>query len=886
MPPPRLARRLLAALLPSGHRDDVLANLADLYAIRSARDGRWRAGIWYWRQALTLPARLVGDSATAGLSSGGRLLLVPPVRRWTSEAAGDTWFAARTLARQPGFTLPAVITLAVGIGATLVVFAVAGATVLRPLPYPQPDHLVWLWPDGDFPLTQRQVERLGPALDPGAHLTAMAGRAFVVLGGRTPVEVTGAAVSANHFDVFGVAPAIGRGFNSNDARPGAPPVALISRALWRDAFGRDPAIVGREIRLDVAAAIPMVRGAFTGTPRTIIGVLPDRYAPFGTPLDVVTPLVVDPADPNYANVSELTTVARIDGDAGPQAAGAAIDARIAALADLSPSEPVPPVSPLPLRTALTGDRATTVGLTLGAVLLVLVIACANVAHLSLARLTGRRQELAVRAALGAGRGRLARQLLAENLVVCGLACGLGLAAAWIALPIIGPRLPEGFGGDALAVDARLLASAVAVLFLTTLATGVAPMLRDARRAIGALHAHRVTGADTAGRLVPVHLALVAGEVAVAVIVVSAAGLLWRSFDQLVRVDPGFVADGVVTARLAPSDPKYASVELRRALVDDVLDRVSRLPGVESAGAIHFLPIADGGPAVRVVPDPAKPDEAHGASYRVVTPGYFETMRIPLRRGRALSETDDPSGTPVILVNERMAATFWPGADPIGRRLYRTNGTYWTIVGVVGDVRQGALGLPADPEMYLPLAQSAWASAMSIVARASGTATGIGTRIEDVVHDLDPGIPVMRVAAMTDLVGRSVDEPRVVSTVFALFGVLAAGLGAIGVYGVAAHQVGRRRREIGIRLALGATRARVLGGEIRRGGVAVAVGLAAGAAGSWAFAGALGGMLYEVAPRDTRVLAITVALLGAIALAAIVVPARRASGVDPVSVIRE
>jgi putative ABC transport system permease protein len=359
-----------------------------------------------------------------------------------------------------------------------------------------------------------------------------------------------------------------------------------------------------------------------------------------------------------------------------------------------------------------------------------------------------------------------------------------------------------------------------------------------------------------------------------------------SLDRLMNVDPGFSPDGVMTARFLPSDSRYRQAGFRRLVIDEILARVRALPGVESAGAIHFLPVVETGPSVRVVPDSSRPTDVYPAAYRVVTPGYFETMRIPLRRGRLIAATDDGAAAPAAVINERMAAVLWPGQEAVGQRLYRTNGASWEIVGVVGDVRQHALALPPSPELYLPMAQSEWANAMTIVARSRHDDPSLAGQIANAIHDVNPGLPVTRVASMMTLLGESVHEHRFYTLLFTVFGALAPGLGAVGVYGVSACLAERRRREIGIRLALGATRCQVVRREMWRSGVAVLAGLSCGALGAIAVVDALRGMLFNIAPAEPGVLLGAVTVLGGIAWLAMMLPIRMASRVDPLTVMRD
>lgn len=882
--PPRLARALLGRLLPRDIGDDASANLEDLYACRLQRHGRLRAGVWFWRQTVVFPLRM-----RLARAEGARPAPLTRVMRAAGQLARDLKLATRALIHQPAFSVTAAGTLAVGLAANISVFAVVNAAMLRGLPFPEPDRLVWLWPDGDFAVTLQQFDELESAARPDGELSAWASRAFVVTGGDRPVEVTGAAVSANHFEVFGLQPSLGRGFSTDDALPGAAPVVIVSDAVWRAWFGADPSLVGRTVQLDVAASIPMQAGAFTGEPRTVIGVLPPHYRPFGLELDVVTPLVLDRSDPNFENLGELTVVGRLGRGVTASMLGQRVDARLGELSSFSRTadDERPRSAAMPIEDVISRGAGAILWLTLGAVGLVLLLASANVAHLTLARLGGRRHEFAVRLALGASRGRLARQLLAESFAICCAGALGGLLLAATALPTAARLLPGELGVfvDEVAIDGHVLLFLAVVLAGTTVVVGLAPILGDTRRLARSLGARGAGGHDGPGRSA-LHQGLVAAEIALALIVVSSAALLIASVSRLTNVDPGFESEGVVTARVAPSDARYRDAGVRRDTYARILARLEQEPGVEQTGAIHFLPIADGGPSIRYLMAPDGTEMQTGA-YRVVTPGYFETMRIRLTSGRVFSGQDVTGAAGVGIVNEQLAADLWPGERAVGQRLYRTNGReFFEVIGVVVNVRQQGLSQPPAPEIYLPLAQTEWASAMTIVARVSGNTGRLLPRLDAIVRDVDAGLAVTRLDTMDALIAGSIRAPRFYSTVFSSFGVLALLLGGVGVYGVSAFLSGRRRREIGIRIALGASRASILRLECRRGGLAAAAGLAAGLAGAIGTGRLLTGLLYEISPAEPMALIGATVVLAVVALAGVYLPAHSAASVDPMVAVRE
>ena len=884
MSTPRLARWLLALTLNADERSDVIANLDDLYRNRLRRTGALSAHAWYWGQALTFALRLrlstrPYSQRRSDSRSGAREVMI--------QILEDVRFALRSFVRSPGFTLTVVGTLALGIGANTIIYAVVSATVLRPMPFPNPERLVWVWPSGNISLTLHQFTDVQPEIDRFANVTAMAFRSYAITGGDTPDVVSGMSVTSNHFAVFGTPPILGRALTDRDGVPGGEPVALISYELWRSHFGGDSAIVGQRVGLFTSASIPMVPGAFAGKPHTVVGVLPPRYQPFGSTVQVYTPLVIDRGDPNFTNMGELSVVGRL----APGVDAAQVQAELVRLSGSLLSlkgmrESILSDRVLDLREALIGSLRPSMLATLVAVGLVLLIACANVANLAMARTQARQRELSVRHALGASRGRIARQLLTESAVLAAMASAVGLVAAWALLPVAVRVLPHNIAlVDEVGLDPSVLGFTAAVLVVTTLLWGSVPALRhSARLAAGLSESRRGSGIDRRSYIMI--KGLVVTEIALAVVLAYGAGLLQKSFVKLTSVDTGFASDNVITMRLAPSEQNYRPTEVRRALYARVLEETRRIPGVSGAGAIHFLPIADGGPSVGFLVDPTDPENRQASGYRVVTPGYLEALRIPVLQGRTIDESDRTGSRPVGLVNRALADHLWPEGDALGQTLYRTSGrTFFTVVGIVGNVRQAALGLPPDPEMYIPLEQTQWASAMTIVARTANEIPGLEAMLRGIVRSVDPNLPITRVSTMDAILSQSVANPRFYNVLFSLFAILALVLAGIGVYGVVAYVVGIRSHEIGVQLALGATGGRILRGELQQGGLMAAVGIGLGSVAALAASRLFSGFLFQVSLLDPLVFALTTMVILAIALCAVAVPARRASRVDPLVSIR-
>ncbi len=660
---------------------------------------------------------------------------------------------------------------------------------------------------------------------------------------------------------------------------------MISYGLWQSHFGGDSSVVGQRVNLYTSAAIPMVPGAFSGAPHTVIGVLPSQYQPFGYQADVFTPLIADPSDPNFTNMGELSVVGRLT----PGATTGQLKDELVRLGNVIPSlknsrEQIALEGVAGLRDALFGNLRPAMFVTLGAVGLVLLIACANVANLALARTEARRGELAVRHALGASRSRLASQLLTESPMLSAAAAVVGLAAARMSLPAIVGVLPPSLARtEAVVLDGSVLLFCLAALFITGVLSGSLPALHSTKNpAFKAARAQRGAGSNRHS----INRGIVVGEIALALVLAYGAGLLVKSFARLTVVDAGFTVENVMTIRVAPSEQKFIDADVRRVLYSQILERIRNVAGIQAAGAIHFLPIAEGGPGINYFIDPTDPETRQSSGYRVITPGYLEAMNIPVLRGRAINDRDRTGSELVGLVNASLARQLWPGDDALGKTLYRTNGrSFFTVIGIAGDVRQSALGLPPLPEIYLPLSQSGWASAMTIVARTAGTVPGMTNQLREIVQSVDPNLPITRISAMDAIVNQSLESPRFYGILFSVFAVLALALGGIGVYGLVSSAVSQRTDEIGIRLALGATRGDILRQEIGTGFKMTALGMGIGLPAAAGVSTLLSSLLFEATPFDLTVFAGTAVMLAAIALVGVAIPALRASRMDPLVAIR-
>ncbi|HEY2748793.1 MAG TPA: ABC transporter permease [Polyangia bacterium] len=802
----------------------------------------------------------------------------------------DVRFALRMLRRTPGVTAAAVIALALGIGANTAIFSVVDGVLLRPLPYRDSRALVVL--NGQFPVQslfhipisvpefldlQQQSRTLASI---GAYT---AGDSNLSGGSGAPERVCAGAASASFFPTLGVQPALGRNFTVDEQLVGHNHVALIDDGLWRQRFGADAGIVGKKLLLD-------------GEAFQIIGVLPRGFQIDG-PCEVWAPLLSN--DPRLTRGSHfLRVIGRV---AGGTTRGA-LDADLAAIgARLIEQYPKNyrggswSLEEKPLLDDVVGDARPALLMLLAAVAFVLLIACANVANLMLARAAARSREMAVRTALGAARGRLVRQMLTEALILSLFGGALGLLlAVWgvdgmVALsPDALPRAAE------IALDSRVLAFTMGLSLVTGVVFGLAPALSASRPDLTWALKDGARGATSArGRL---RDALVVAELALSLMLLVGTGLMARSFVQLRRVDPGFRPDHVLTMSASlPSVTRDDDEKARWvAFFARASERLAQLPGVRAAGAATLLPLDNNSQDYSFEIEnyvPRVPGDQPDNQAREVEGDYFGALGIPLVRGRMLAPSDDLHAPRVVVINQAMAKRYWPNDEALGKRIRvnmsgRTSaGELSTVVGIVGDVHGFGLDQPAKAEMYFPHAQMRSASSMSLVIRTAGEPLDLAPSARAALAEIDPQQPLFNVRTMNDLVAQSLAQRRFSLLLMLIFAGVALLLAAVGIYGVMSYTVAQRTQEIGIRMALGATPASVLSMVVGDGMRLVAGGLALGLAGAFAVTRLVASMLYGVSASDVVTYAVLAVALGGVALVAILIPARRATRVEPMLALR-
>jgi putative ABC transport system permease protein len=802
--------------------------------------------------------------------------------------AQDLRYALRSLRSRPLLVLVTAAILALGIGASTAIFSVVDAVLLRPLPFAAPDKLLMVWmglPEQNQPfiaVPYSFVQVLRTRARSLAAVAAMpeANSGFLVSGGE-PVRIQGRLVTGNFFDVLGARALRGRTFTESEDRVGTPRVIVISHGLWQRQFGGDPELVGRTLVVD-------------GTPMTVIGVMPPdfRYPPGAELWTPVVPII--PAEVANPAVAWAVVVARMAEGSSITQVRAEMDTIRASFAQEEKwTGPIPRPVLTPLAEHLVGRARPALLVLLLAVLLVLLVACANVAALLLARAGARQREIAVRLALGASRGRLARQLLAESALIAGAGGLAGIAlAVWtldalVALvPAQVPRLADA------AVDGRVLAFALALALASSLLAGLAPALLASKpeltETLGA--GARMAGPGRHHRL---RALLVASEMAVAVVLLSGAGLLVRTFQNLRHVDLGFDPRHVLAIELSGTRDKYPTAPQRHQLTRTLVERIDGLPGVEAAAAVLVQPLSGhiGYDWPYRTEEQSEEDARHNPplNLQVVTPGFFQTMRMPLLRGRTFTDRDRQDAPPVVVVSQALARRQWPGQDPVGKRVQvpATTAPYaptWlTIVGVVGESRYRDLQA-VWLDLYLPHLQSEEGLGHMVV-RTQGDPVAVAGAVREAVKAVDDDLLLSGVTTMETALDTARGGARFGMQLLSGFAVTALVLAALGTYGVLAFMVGGRTREIGLRMALGARAADVLGLVLGQGLKPVAAGLAVGMAGSLALGRALSTLLFGVAPHDALTMAGAAAVLAAAAVAACYVPARRAAHLDPAAALR-
>jgi putative ABC transport system permease protein len=787
----------------------------------------------------------------------------------------------RSLRRAPAFTLAALTTLALGIGANTAIFSVVDGVLLNPLHYPDPDRLVIVW--GRHAAIGQETASLPDFLDWRSEarsfesLSAMTNTRFNLTGSGEPEMVRGALATAGLFRTFGVVPTVGRGFRDDEERSAAPRVALLGEGFWQRRFGRDRDIVGRQVQL-------------SGVLYTVVGIVPATLQ-LAQPVDVWAPLATDTTRPRRADF--LTVFGRLRPGVDLERAQGEMTTIAQRLESQYPETNEGwGAEVVGLKEQLVGEIRPALLVFMGAVGLVLLVGCANVANLMLARVAGRSRELTIRAALGASRTRLAGELLLESVVlglfggVLGLVLAVwGIEALRSLQPGIVPRIGE------IGLDPRVLGFALGLSLLTAVLFGLVPMWRLTREDLREGLTEGSRGVAGGGGFRRARAALVQAEVALAFVLLAGAALLLRSFDRLQQVDPGFSTDRILTARVTLPRAKYREDAQRAAFGEQLLIGVGSRPGVRSAALVSDAPLGDSPPYLSFeIQGVAPPSDGtvQDAEVFAASPEYFETLRIPLIQGRLYDAGDRTGGRGVAVVNLALARRFWPGRSALGARITLDDPadpeSWRTVVGIVGDVRQGRLSDQAYPQIYLPFAQSPSRSVVLAV-RAYGDPASLVPGIRGSLAELDPDLPLADIATLEERKAVSLARPRVNAAVVGGFALAALVLAAVGIYGVVAYGVVQRTRELGIRMALGAGGGPLLRMVIRQGMMPVLTGIALGLAGALTAGRVLRSLLFGVGPGDPATFVAVTFFLVAVALAAIYLPARRAARSDPMVALR-
>jgi len=806
-------------------------------------------------------------------------------RRWSeifAELRHDAVFALRQLRKAPVFALVTIVTLALGIGATTAIFSLLHAVVLRPLPFPHPERIVQLWRTnhGD----DRSLSVAGfLGFREAASFTRFAAStsaSFNLTGDGAPERIIGDRVSAGYFDVFGVKPELGRVFTAAEDRPGRERVVVLSDSLWRQRFGADRQVIGRTFRLN-------------GLSHEVIGVLPPSFELRAVDARLWVPIAFTPEQESNFGNSYLHVLGRLR----PGVSRAAAETEVAAIARRLDARDKLSLKGLgtrlePFLDHLLGSYRQRLLILLGAVGCVLLIACVNVANLLLARGGVRSREIAVRAALGAGRGRIVRQLLTESLVL-GLAGGVaGLGLAYAGVRFLVAISPAGVPRLATAgIDGIALAFALAVALAASFLFGLAPALRIARPDLQSML--KEGGRAVSSPRDRMRTGLLVAEVALALVLLVGAGLLIRSAVHLQEVEVGFDPSGVLTGQLALPFADYPGPDRAVRTVQEAVDSVRRIPGVSSAAAASILPLSRDNvtSALDIEERPvAEGEERMIGNTRQVTPGYFGTLRIPLVRGRDFTARDRAGAPYVAIVNRKLARGVWGSEEVLGKRLayWRDEkGPVWMeVVGVAGDIRQGQLADDTRPEVYLPLEQAnsdvlgEHGLSMALVVRAAGDPASISKRVRQAILSVDSRLPVFDLFTMEEIRASLAATTRFNMLLLTVLGAIGLLLAAVGIYGVIAYFVSQRTQEIGLRMALGATEGKVLALVVRQAMRPVLLGVAVGLAGAAAATRAIAGLLFEVSATDPVTFAGVVLVLATAALLASWLPAKRASRVEP------
>lgn len=802
----------------------------------------------------------------------------------------DVRYALRQIRKSPGFTAVATITLAIGIGANTAMFSVMDAVLLKPLAIHEPSRVACIqeqWRDlagglsvGNFADLRQQNTSL-------ANLSASSDAGFNVEIQETPERVDGEAVTASYFTSFGVQPIAGRVFSSDEDQPGRAQVVVLSEKFWRARLHSDPAIVGRVIRIN-------------SQPYTVVGVMPRTFDPLLEGSSLWVPAAYTAAQLADHDNHYLTVAGRLK----PGVSLASAQSELNLIAQrLQQQYPVDDkdrgLRATSLSTVLLGDQQLTLRMLLASVLFLLLIACANIANLQLARAQTRKREIAVRAALGASVKRIVSQLLVENILLALVSGALGVLLAYGCVHWIVAKGPSGIPRlDQSSVDGTVLAFAGAMVLLSSFLFGLVPALRSASPQLTEVFKGGASG-SLPGRD-RVQSALVVAEIALALMLMSGAGLLIRSALLVSHLNPGFDASSLVVGRVGLPDAAYHDPTIARQTFERIVEAAAALPGVQSAAVVSRAPLAGGwtGNGLIAEDKPLDPSSRVLAIIQVVSPGYLTTARVPLQAGREFTLQDTREKPLVTIVNETLARTMWPGQNPIGKRFAccesgphgRMDPVWHEIVGVVGDVRLKGLDSDVPPEFYLPLAQmppSAWdwlGRTMDLVVRTRGSVFP-ASELRAVVASIAPGVPIYQLSTAQQNIAGTLAESHFDTFLLALFAGIALLLSSVGIYAVLSHVFAQRTRDIGLRMALGATRDQIAWHVLAWGLRIIAIGIALGVAGALACAHLLSSLLYGVRSTDTIAFAVAATVLASVALVASYLPARRAMRVDPMVALR-
>ena len=796
----------------------------------------------------------------------------------------DIRFGLRMLRRNPGLTIVMVLTLALGIGATTGIFSLLNAAIIRPLPYAQPDRLLAIrnsYPELNLPATTISpwiYYRCRDLCKSFEGVAALYDWFPIVTGKAEPEQVRAVKTTANFLPLLGASAAIGRNFTADEDRSGMGHVVVISDGFWRRRFGSDPKILGQTLVLD-------------GASFEIIGVLPPGFS-FAYPFDLWAPLALSPAEQQY----------RGDGLLGMGKLKPGVTAMQAQLELENLAKPIRDenrfllekkwkILAMPLQEFLTGQIRPMLTLLFSAVAVVMLIVCVNIATLLLAAGLGREKEMAIRTSLGAGRSRLVRQLLVEGLVVSLLGAAAGLVFAkglvtWIFTALIPPYLVQAIAGwNHMQVDVRVLGFTLTLTVASALLFGLAPALQAFKSDLNQPLKESGSRTSQGFRHRRLRSLLVIGEIALATALLAAAGIVLQSFLRVLKTNPGFDPDQLLTMRVMLPGYKYPSQATRQEFFDRLLSQVETMPGVASASAIDNPPLWGG--VMTTFSIEGRDENVHG-SPGAISPRYFETMRIPLLYGRAFTDQDTAGSVPVAIIDEKLARRYWPNDSPIGKRIRfsvdESEGAWREIVGVVGEIKNLGLSSEAKEQYYYPGSQAS-AGGMCLMIRTKGSPNAMVETVRKQISAIDPDQPVAYVITVREQMDGLLLPQRLPALLVGAFAVLALVLAGVGLYGVVAYTTRQRTREFGIRLALGAERRQLIWLVLRQGMVLVGIGLAIGLGGAFALGRALSGLIYEVQPGDFRVHILTAVILALVALAACWLPARRAAKIDPMTALR-